>query len=95
MMRKKILFVINTLGGAGAETAMMELLRSLPPQQYEVSLFVLMNQGEMVHQLPGGEEPPEPIYFADNVPEGEFVQKFPLCFVQSVPDDERKGRSAG
>lgn len=52
MMRKKILFVINTLGGAGAETAMMELLRSLPPQQYEVSLFVLMNQGEMVHQLP-------------------------------------------
>ena len=51
-MRKKILFVINTLGGAGAETAMMELLRSLPPQQYEVSLFVLMNQGEMVHQLP-------------------------------------------
>lgn len=51
-MRKKILFVINTLGGAGAETAMMELLRSLSPEQYEISLFVLMNQGEMVHQLP-------------------------------------------
>lgn len=52
-MRKKILFVINTLGGAGAETAMLELLRNLPPTRYEVSLFVLMNQGEMVHQLPG------------------------------------------
>ena len=49
---KKILFVINTLGGAGAETALIELLRQLSPEEYDVSLFVLMNQGEMVHQLP-------------------------------------------
>lgn len=49
---KKILFVINTLGGAGAETAMLELIRNLDPKVYEVSLFVLMNQGELVHQLP-------------------------------------------
>ncbi len=49
---KKILFVINTLGCAGAETAMLELMRNLDPKQYEVSLFVLMNQGEMVRQLP-------------------------------------------
>lgn len=49
---KTILFVINTLGGAGAETALMELLRNIPPEEYEISLFVLMNQGEMVHQLP-------------------------------------------
>ena len=49
---KKILFVINTLGGAGAETALIELLRQLSPEEYDVSLFVLMNQGEMVHQRP-------------------------------------------
>ena len=49
---KKILFVINTLGGAGAETALLELLRSLSPREYEISLFVLLNQGEMVDQLP-------------------------------------------
>lgn len=49
---KEILFVINTLGGAGAETALMELLRNIPPEEYHISLFVLMNQGEMVHQLP-------------------------------------------
>lgn len=49
---KKILFVINTLGGAGAETAMLELLRSLSPKEYEISLFVLLNQGEMADQLP-------------------------------------------
>ena len=49
---KKILFVINTLGHAGAETALMELLRHIDPEQYQVDLFVLMGQGEMVHRLP-------------------------------------------
>lgn len=49
---KEILVVINTLGRAGAETALMELLRRLDSRQYHVSLYVLMNQGEMVHDLP-------------------------------------------
>ena len=51
-MSKKVLFVINTLGRAGAETAMMELLRHFDPAEYQVSLYVLLNQGEMVHELP-------------------------------------------
>lgn len=50
---KKILFVINTLGHAGAETALLELLRHIDPGQYQLDLFVLMGQGEMVHRLPG------------------------------------------
>lgn len=49
---KKLLFVINTLGQAGAETALLELLRHLKPEEYEISLYVLMGQGEMVHELP-------------------------------------------
>ena len=49
---KKILFVINTLGRAGAETALLKLLRRLDPDEYDVSLFVLTGQGEMVSQLP-------------------------------------------
>lgn len=49
---KKLLFVINTLGHAGAETALMELLRRLNSEEYEVCLYVLMGQGEMVHELP-------------------------------------------
>ena len=49
---KKALFVINTLGHAGAETALLELLRHFDPKEYEVSLYVLTNQGEMVHELP-------------------------------------------
>ena len=49
---KKILFVINTLGQAGAETAMLELLKKIDPKEYEVSLYVLMGQGEMREKLP-------------------------------------------
>lgn len=49
---KKILIVINTMGHAGAETALLELLRHIEPKEYEVSLYVLMAQGEMVRELP-------------------------------------------
>ena len=49
---KRILIVINTLGHAGAETALLELLRHIDPGQYQVDLFVLLGQGEMVHRLP-------------------------------------------
>ena len=60
-MKKKILFVINTLSRAGAETALLELLAHLAAERgedgqprYELSLFVLMNQGELVQQIPEG-----------------------------------------
>ena len=49
---KKVLFVINTLGGAGAEKALLELLKRFPKEQYEVSLYVLLDQGELIHQIP-------------------------------------------
>ena len=42
-MRKKILFVINTLGRAGAETALLELLKFLE------SAFTF-EQSEIVHR---------------------------------------------
>lgn len=49
---KKVLFVINTLGGAGAEKALLELLKRFPKEKYEVSLYVLLDQGELIHQIP-------------------------------------------
>lgn len=49
---KKLLFVINTMGQAGAETALIRLLKSLNPEEYEISLYVLMGQGEMIGQVP-------------------------------------------
>lgn len=51
---KKILFVINTMGRGGAEIALLELLRSMRKRDYEVSLYVLTGQGELVQQLPEG-----------------------------------------
>ena len=53
-MKKKVLFVINTMGRAGAETALVELLRRIDKNEYEVSLYVLTGQGEMLSQIPDG-----------------------------------------
>ena len=50
--RSKLLFVINTLGYGGAERAMLDLFEALDPEQYDISLYVLTNQGELVQDLP-------------------------------------------
>lgn len=52
-MPKKILFVINTLGRAGAEMALLEMLNQFELPEYEVDLFVLLGQGELLDQVPG------------------------------------------
>lgn len=49
---KKLLFVINTLGCGGAERALLELLATLDSRSYQISLYVLAGQGELIHQLP-------------------------------------------
>lgn len=51
---KKVLFVMNTLGRAGAEMALLELLRQLSEKDVDISLYVLTGQGEMLEQLPAG-----------------------------------------
>ena len=51
---KKILFVINTMGRAGAEMALLELLRCLTKENLDISLYVITGQGEMLDQLPEG-----------------------------------------
>lgn len=49
---KKILFVINTLGRAGAERAFIALMNTLPKEQYEISLLVLTGRGELFEEVP-------------------------------------------
>lgn len=49
---KKILFTVNTLSRAGAETALLELLRRLEGAGYGLYLYVIMGQGELIDQLP-------------------------------------------
>ena len=51
-MKKKLLFVINTMGRAGAETALLALFRQLDPAQVDVDLFVLTGQGELTAEIP-------------------------------------------
>lgn len=52
MKKQKVLFVINTLGCAGAEKALIELLKQFSPDEYKVSLYILLGQGEMIHEIP-------------------------------------------
>lgn len=51
-MKKKLLFVINTLSQAGAETALLGVLRKLDSKECEIFLYVLTGQGEMIGKLP-------------------------------------------
>lgn len=51
-MRKKILFVINTLGRGGAEVALLELMKQFDPEQYDLSLYVMLGQGELIGRVP-------------------------------------------
>lgn len=60
-MKKELLFVINTLSRAGAETALLELLRILAGikdsngiNKYNIDVYVLMGQGELAGKLPEG-----------------------------------------
>ncbi len=50
---QSILFVINTLGaGGGGEKALLELLSQMDLDKYEVHLFILTGQGELINQIP-------------------------------------------
>lgn len=49
---KSILFVINTMGVGGGEKALLELFKYINPKEYEVSLYVLTGQGELLDQIP-------------------------------------------
>ena len=52
---KKILFVVNTMGCGGAERALLELLGRMDWKEYEIFLYVLMGQGELIRELPSGQ----------------------------------------
>ena len=53
MAPEKILFVINTLGRGGAETALIELMKALPgAAPCEIDLYVMLGQGELISRIP-------------------------------------------
>lgn len=51
-MKKDILLVINTLGRAGAETALVALIKRLDPEKYNIYLYVCLGQGELIRDIP-------------------------------------------
>lgn len=50
---KKLLFIINTMGQAGAETALVELLHKLDSSgEYDLSLYAIIPCGELFRRVP-------------------------------------------
>lgn len=53
MDKRKVIFIINTLGRGGAETAFIEFLKLFDPEYWEAYLYVIMAQGELIDRIPG------------------------------------------
>lgn len=51
-MKKKVLFVINTMGRAGAERCLLHLLKAWKDEEYELSLFAVLGRGELFEEVP-------------------------------------------
>ena len=51
-MKKKVLFVINTMGRAGAERCLLHLLKAWDDEAYELSLFSVLGRGELFLEVP-------------------------------------------
>lgn len=51
-MKKKVLFVINTMGRAGAERCLLHLLKAWEDEAYEISLFSILGRGELFREVP-------------------------------------------
>ena len=52
LQRKKVLFVINTLGHGGAESALIQFIRKFDPERYALYLYVVLGQGELIRRVP-------------------------------------------
>lgn len=50
--KKRLLLVVNTLGRAGAENLLLQVLRNVHDASYEVFLYAVIGQGELFGQLP-------------------------------------------
>ena len=50
--KKKLLFVTNTMGRAGAEKCLQALLELLDPEKYDMSVYSIINRGELYSDMP-------------------------------------------
>ena len=86
-MKKKLLFVINTLSRAGAEAALIELLRKIDSGKYEICLYVITGQGELRDRIPGHVKLLNPTFSTQSVltekGRGVLMKKVCLSFVRN------------
>lgn len=52
MNKKRILFVAEELDINGAMFSLLELLKALPKEKYDISLFLFSHKGKMMEQIP-------------------------------------------
>ena len=50
--KKKVLFVTNTMGRARAEKCLQALLELLDPEKYDLSVYSIINRGELYSDMP-------------------------------------------
>lgn len=81
---KKILFVINTLGCGGAETALLSLLRVLDRPDCELHLLVLLGQGELAERLPDHVRLRNPRYSQASVLDGPGRRQLAKTVLRAV-----------
>lgn len=53
-MKKKVLFLIDSLGGGGAEKVLLDLLDNIDKDKYDVELLVMAKLGELLGKIPEG-----------------------------------------
>lgn len=53
-MKKKVLFVMESLGIGGAEKSLVTILSSLDQSKYDISLYLFRASGAFMHQIPEG-----------------------------------------
>lgn len=51
-MKKKVLFVINTMGRGGAERCLINLFHNLDPDEVDISLYSIIPYGELFDKVP-------------------------------------------
>ena len=50
-MKKKILFLIHTLGVGGAEKVLLNLVNNMDKTKYDVTVMTVINTGAFINQL--------------------------------------------
>ncbi len=51
-MKKKILFLTSSLNGGGAEKVLVDILRNLDGEKYDITVLSIFNEGVYIRQLP-------------------------------------------